>query len=282
VLGLVAKTVSGVDVRDELSVEDIDIRSFGHNVRRNVRRRSDLNHHTVIDLRTQLVGGLDHDEVLRPYRTARLVSSSAEVLAARRLQADIYLANGFVSEEDVTTAGTLSTAVDSWSDTCTYFAVIRDGVAVATARQIRSEDPDQLPALKLNDLYPEDLFRIRYLPPGSAVEISALARHRGAKSSDVVAIYARMWRESLERKHRAWVMAVDVKVFELLRKIICGNAIRPIGPAQEYMGSMVLPAVIWCDELNPEQRRRARLATDSSGFGSLLPRLFPQPTGGPR
>jgi N-acyl amino acid synthase FeeM len=282
VLSLITKSVSDRDVRTEVGAKDGHNRGFGHNVRRNVRRRSDLNFHNLLDLRTQLVGELDSDEVLRPYRTARLVSSGADVLAARRLQAEIYVANGFVSEQDVTTSGTLSTAVDSWSDDCTYFAVMRDGAAVATARQIRSADPDELPALALDGLYPEDLYRIRYLPAGSAVEISALARHRGAKSSDVVAIYARMWRESLERRHRAWVMAVDVKVFELLRKMICGNAIRPIGPQQDYMGSMVVPAVIWCDELNPEQRRRARLAADSTGFGSLLPRLFPQPTGGLR
>jgi N-acyl amino acid synthase FeeM len=279
---LVAKSLSGMDVRSEVGAKNGQHHGFGHGVRRNVRRRSDLNFHHLIDLRDQLVGELDADVVLRPYRTARLVGSSAEVLAARRLQAEVYLASGFVSAEDVTPAGTLSAGVDSWSDSCTYFAVMRDGAAVATARQIHSPDPDRLPAFGLDGLYPEDLYRIRYLPAGSAVEISALARHRSAKSSDVVAIYSRMWRESLERKHRAWVMAVDVKVFELLRKMICGSAIRPIGPPQDYMGSMVVPAVIWCDELNPEQRRRARLAADSTGFGSLLPRLFPQPTGGPR
>jgi N-acyl amino acid synthase FeeM len=271
-----------MDVRSEAGTKHGAVQGFGHSMRRNVRRRSDLKFHNVIDLRDQLVGELDADVVLRPYRTARLLRSSEEVLAARRLQADIYLANGFVSAEDVTTAGTLGTGVDPWSDTCTYFAVMRDGAAVATARQIHSEDPDRLPALSLEGLYPEDLYRIRYLAPGSAVEISALARHRSANSSDVVAIYSRMWRESLERKHSAWVMAVDVKVFELLRTVICGNAIRPIGPTQDYMGSMVVPAVIWCDELNPEQRRRARQAPNSTGLGTLLPRLFPQPTGGSR
>jgi hypothetical protein len=278
---LVTRTVSGANVRSEIGAEYDHVYGFGRGGRRSVRRRSDRNHN-VIDLRDQLVGGLDPDVALRPYRTARLLRTNDEVLAARRLQADIYLANGFITTEDVTAAGTLSTAVDSWSDTCTWFAVMREGAAVATARQICSADPDRLPALGLDGLYPEDLYRIRYLPPGSAVEISALARHRGANSSDVVAIYSRMWRESLVRKHRAWVMAVDVKVFELLRTVICGNAIRPIGPPQEYMGSMVLPAVIWCDELNPEQRRRARAASNSNGLTALLPRLFPQPTGGPR
>lgn len=215
------------------------------------------------------------------YRVARLLTAEPEVLSARRLQAEVFLASGYIRAQDLAADGTIDVRVDPWAADSTCFAVIRRGTAVATARQIGLDDARRLPALRLPGLDPDPARRLRELPPGTAVEISGLARRPDAARSDVVAVYVRMWQESLARGHRAWVMAVDLRVFEMLRDLLCGRAIRRIGPAQDYWGSAVVPAVIWCDELNPEQRRMARLAGAADPFRSLLPDLFEHPAGAP-
>lgn len=263
---MVTHSALDIDIRDEIEVRtDIDSQTA----------------HRVIDLRETPGIQLDDDAdlVLRPYRTARRLSSDAEILAARRLNAEVYLASGFISITDIGADGTIDSSLDGWSSASDYFAVMRDGSAVATARQITSGEPDRLPALSLADLAASEVQMIRDLPAGSAVEISGLARSSDTPSSDVVAVYVRMWRESLLRRHRVWVMGVDVRVFELLRALLCGAAIRRIGPDQEYLGSKVVPAVIWCDELSSEQRRLADLASSPTSLQALLPRLFPHPSG---
>jgi hypothetical protein len=161
--------------------------------------------------------------------------------------------------------------------------VSRDGAVIATARQICIADPEQLPALRRSGLDATEVAGILDLAPGAVVEISALASRRGrARTADVTSVYVRMWQESIERPHRVWVMAVDQRLFDHLRDAFCGKAIRPIGPAQDYLGSIVVPAVVWCDELSPEQHRLARSATAAQQLRSLLPRLFPPPVGAPR
>jgi hypothetical protein len=42
---------------------------------------------------------------------------------------------------------------------------------------------------------------------------------------------------------------------------------------------VVVPAVLWCDELYPEQQRMAQSADDPRSLPALLPRLFSPPVG---
>ena len=70
-------------------------------------------------------------------------------------------------------------------------------------------------------------------------------------------------------------MAVDVRVFEQLRRLVCGEALLPLGPTQMYMGSEVVPAVIWFDVVAREQLRMARAAGPDMPLHALLPLLFP-------
>jgi hypothetical protein len=158
----------------------------------------------------------------------------------------------------------------------TYFGVFRGNSLMVTVRQISPAQNRDLPALGFRGLVAAEVGKIRDLPAGAVVEISGLARRRGAFSTDVVAAYVRMWKESIERRHQAWVMVVDVPFFRHLRNALCGKALRRIGPEQGYFGSVVVPAVLWCDELGPEQREMARSA---KGMTPLLPRLFPPPVG---
>ena len=70
---------------------------------------------------------------------------------------------------------------DAWASPLPFWLIVL-GTAIATARQIASADPDRLPALSLADLAADEVRRIRDLPAGSAVEISALARRSGTPS----------------------------------------------------------------------------------------------------
>jgi hypothetical protein len=268
---MVTHVPNGIDIRSDIEKEI-------HLPQPRVALPTDGTAHTVIDLREMPAHGLADDLELHPYRTARLLSSDTEILAARRLQADVFVASGFISAADVTADGIAGTGVDPWAGSSEYFAVMRDGAAVATARQITLPDSDRLPALSLGNLADNELHRIHDLPSKAVAEISGLARRRDALSSDVVAVYVSMWQESMRREHQVWVMAVDVRVFDLLQNAMCGKAIRKIGAAQHYMGSSVVPAVIWFDELNPEHLRLADLARGTAAFPTLLPRLFPRPS----
>jgi hypothetical protein len=232
----------------------------------------------VIDLEAAADAEGDAESVLRPYRTGRLLTSEVEILQARRLHAAVFLDRHFIAPQDIADDGTIGPAKDPWPANSTYFAVYRGGVVVATARQISLARPADLAAVRRPGLDPREVARILALPSSEVVEISALAARRGlAQGSDVTAVYVRMWQESLTRGHQVWVMAVDVGVFARLRHLFCGDAIRPIGPHQHYLGSTVVPAVLWCHDVGPEQHRLARAAGDAQPFRKLLPRLFPPP-----
>lgn len=239
---------------------------------------ADLVHRQVLDLEraAEVAGAAEADEVLRPFRIARKLTSDDEILQARRLHATVFLAKGFVSAEDLAPDGTLAAATDPWPGASSYFGVSRDGSLTATARQIARTALD-LPTLGLDGLSASELRRIDAVPPETVVEISALARHRRARSCDVTAVYVRMWQESVLRRHRVWLMAVDLPLFSYLTRFFCGRALRPIGPDQVYLGSAVVPAVLWCDELGPEQRRMSASAHGEHSLRALLPRLFPDP-----
>lgn len=262
--------------REGMDVTRVSTSAAGAGARNAV---ADTGDDRVIDLREAPRIEMDDDPVLDPYRTARRLTSVEDVLAARRLQAAVYVARGFISPADVGVDGTISAAVDPWSGRSTHFGVVRETVAVAVARQIAVQDLGALPSLRLAGLAGEEVGRIRGLAPRQVVEISGLARGSRTPSSDVVAVYVSMWLWSLNR-HRVWVMAVDVRVFKLLRVLICGHALRQIGPVQPYMGSPVVPAVLWCADLAAEQRRLAGQAR-GTGLRSLLPRLFPKGSGIP-
>jgi hypothetical protein len=274
---------NGVTVGSEVEVRDVSDEPTDLQVRPGDEPPRTPGSARVIDLQQAADVDLGLDPVLQPYRTARILTSDVEILEARRLHASVYVANGFIAPEDVGPDGTIGAGKDPWPAVSCYFAVTRGGAVMATARQISIATPEELPALRRSGLDAIEVARILDRAPGAVVEISALAARRGsARSSDVTAVYVRMWQESIERRHRVWVMAVDQRLFVHLRNAFCGRAIRPIGPAQDYLGSIVVPAVVWCDELNPEQHRLARSATAAEPLRSLLPRLFPPPVGASR
>ncbi len=231
----------------------------------------------TIDLRAVEPDSPSLDERLTPYRMAQRLTTAADILRARRLHAAVFVNKGFISPEDLAPDGSIGEGKDPWRDTSSYFGVSRDGAVVATARQISLPDHRRLPALTLAGLAKDALAPVLALPPARVVEISALARDPGGRSSDVAAVYVRMWEESLALGHRAWVMAVDVPVFTYLSRFFAGDAIQPLGPEQHYLGSAVLPAVIWFQDVPTAIRRLAQDSRHRRDIRPLLPQLFPDP-----
>jgi hypothetical protein len=227
-----------------------------------------------IDLRDRAGDLAVQEHELAPYLVGRLISSTWEVQQARRLHAATYLSRGFVTTDEVLGDGTLDPRVDPWTERSTYFAV-RDGDSlVATSRQISTGDLRQMPALRLADQASATSRAILRLGSGQVVEISGLARRPDAQRTVATALYVRMWRHSIEMGHRAWVMAVDLPLYQQLRKMICGEALHPLGPQLDYMGSTVVPAAMFLDETSREHRRLASSAGRRWPICRLLPSLF--------
>lgn len=215
---------------------------------------------------------------LAPFQTGRLLTSADQILAARRLHASVYLAKRFIQQSDLAPDGTISATIDPWHARSTHFGVLRRGEMVATARHIAVSSPYGLPALHLQDLHGAALEAIGSLPHSSVVEISALARSPRATSDDVMALYVSMWQRSMTLHHQVWVLAVDRPVFHYLRRYFCGHAVRAIGPEQYYLGSIVVPAVIWTHDVAAEHRRLAETVHDGWPMRPLLPTLFDRPS----
>jgi hypothetical protein len=215
------------------------------------------------------------EDLLGAYRRGTLLERDEEVLAARRLHADVFVASGFVGLEDVAPDGTLAPSVDPYPGMSTYVGVLDDRGLRATARQIVLPDAADLPALRFAGLDPVEVRRLTLVPASGVTEISALARASGATAADVISVYTAMWANSLRAGHHVWVMGVDRTVFRLLRHQIAGDVLHAIGPTQDYLGSASVPAVLWLDELRPELLRRAAAA--DAPLTRLLPELFPAP-----
>lgn len=224
----------------------------------------------VVDLREGAQG-----TELQPYLTGRMLTAPAEVLAAKVLHARVYVARGWVPEGAVGADGTFGVEADPWSSSADWFGSVRGGEVYAAARTLAARELDRLPSLRLAGIPALERRVLSEMRADAVVEISALARAADAAPSDVPAVIAAMWRESLRRGHEAWLMAVDVAVFEMLRRRVVGAAIRAIGPRQPYLGSDVVPAVIRFEDLAPAQLELGRRHRGPDPLPALLPRLFP-------
>ena len=206
--------------------------------------------------------------------TVEQVRTDEDVWDARRLHADVYLERHYVEPPDLR-GGVLSADVDPWAGISTYF-IARDHHRhpVGVGRQIQFDDPGRLPAMSLSNL--DDVARRHVLRQGghAVVEISALAVRRRAPRFTSLALYAAMWARSIEQEHTAWVMAIHPS---LARSIVgsLGPVISPLGPPQWFMGSDVIPGIIWTD------RGAGIVACAAAGhklapLRARLPELFPE------
>lgn len=174
---------------------------------------------------------------------------------AKKLHARIYLAHGFVSENDVSPDGYLVEGTDPHQNHADYFVVI-DNVhdeVVALVRQIHQRAGHQLPVLS----YRLSKKRYAHTHRHDIVEISAFAKKPGVDSRVTILLFAEMLRHSRQNGHQYWVFACDSQVYRRL-KTLFGRLLQKTGPEVFYMGSKVIPAEVDLDRALGQLHRNYR------------------------
>jgi len=182
---------------------------------------------------------------LRPSTACRaeVLSSPADIDAARRLQAERYVAYGYVDR--LSAAGVID---DPWASSAVYFGVrADDGRFVGVSRLIPAASCEQLPvagAFEFNNPWAD---RLRAFEPSLVAEPSALTVCPTAWGSDglgtVDALMGAMSTYSLAFGQRFWVAAIDARVLRMLRRRH-GFRFETIGASRDYLGSLTVPVVL--------------------------------------
>jgi hypothetical protein len=176
------------------------------------------------------------------------VNNHDHLLAAKKLHAKVYLERGFVGARDVDKNDILTTKKDPYQGHSVYFLVIdkKTKEVIATARQILAlpgQEHESFPLVKYTSLYTKAYDMISAHDPKLCVEISGLAKKRGASKLAPLLLYRAMWHYSLKQHHTLWLLTCDVRLFARL-KLLFGPAILRVGRTNFYLGSDVVPAVL--------------------------------------
>lgn len=176
------------------------------------------------------------------------VETSGQLLAAKKLHAKVYVDRGFVDARHLNNDAILDSKADPYQHHSVYFLVAskKNGEVVATARQIYATPRlgnQSFPLLKHTDLYARALRAVSRHDANKCVEISGLAKKRGASKIAPLLLYRALWHYSLQQKHSLWLLTCDVRLFERL-KLLFGPAIQRVGRTTFYLGSDVVPAIL--------------------------------------
>lgn len=187
---------------------------------------------------------LSKPETSHMYKVYRLsLDDTEDLLAAKMLHAGVYLSRGFIDETDIRD-GIIHEQSDPHQLHAEYFVVKRKGEVVALARQIvykgDGDHDDSFPLLSNAIIHERSRRRLASVAPIEVVEISALAKKRGESSVAPLILYRALWRHSLRSKHRIWIMACDVRLYERL-KLLFGPALTVIGKRTHYKGGDIIP-----------------------------------------
>ena len=199
------------------------------------------------------------------YKVSQVGPDSEDFIAAKKLHASVYLAKDFVSESDLE-EDIIHHRSDPHQNHAEYFVVKRRNVVVAVARQIVykgvGEHHESYPVLSKAIIFERSRQRIISHHPKEIVEISALVKMKGESSIVPLLLYRALWRHSYKKKHRLWIMACDVRLYERL-KILFGATLTRIGQRTPYKGGDVIPVAI---DLPRAYNYVRKLASTSSGM----------------
>lgn len=190
---------------------------------------------------------LSNTSIAKYYTAKQLEQHDVDDLrAAKRLHASVYLARGFIEQTDVRD-GMIHDMSDPHQHHSQYFVVKRGDEVVGVARQItyKGTGPhhESFPALEEAALHVRSKQRIRAMHPHELTEISALVKKSGESSIVPLLLYRVLWRHSLRARHRVWIMACDVRLYQRL-KLLFGPALTRIGQKTHYHGGDVIPAAL--------------------------------------
>ncbi len=169
-----------------------------------------------------------------------------ELIDAKKLHVDVYLSRDFISHTDVLD-GVMHLDADPHQEHSDYFVVQREGDVVGLARQIvykgRGKHHESFPVLEKAHIHKRSINRILNHHPTEIVEISALVKKSGESTVVPLLLYRALWFHSWDAKHRLWVMACDVRLYQRL-KMLFGPALTVIGRRTPYQGGDVIPVAL--------------------------------------
>ncbi|TAK89251.1 hypothetical protein EPO04_04125 [Patescibacteria group bacterium] len=184
--------------------------------------------------------------------------------AAQRLHAEVYLAKGYIYEQDVNGDGKINDIADPHKDGSTYFVTTRINEGgkeevVASARHIRSHKKggSDLPLLQQASIEQKYRQEIQGYLPSQCVEVSALVKRRGFGMVASLLLYREMWRHSRDRGDKLWLMACSPALLKRLQQLF-GSTLIQIGPPTPYTGEEIIPVMLKVEEGEARLRREAR------------------------
>lgn len=183
-----------------------------------------------------------------PYK-ALLASTPEDIDEARRLHANAFLKHGYISEKDVDPRGIMNPEVDPYHAHSKYFIVVDtslDDEIVGSVRLIMPKKGlgyDSFQMMVKSDLYKGEKSIIKAHSLDSIVEVSGLAKKRGAPSIIPMYLYRKIWHYSLEHGIEIWLMIINVKAQKPIRRIF-GSTFKIVGHTVDYMNTPVTPITI--------------------------------------
>lgn len=197
------------------------------------------------------------------YKVSTVHNDDKETLQkAKALHAKTYLRVGFLDEGDIE-ADYISLNSDPHQLHARYFVITdKQGEVVATCRQIYYEETRRTRSFPIFDnvqLWPEYEDILRYASHAQVVEISGLSKVKGTPSFLPLLLYRHMWQYSIKNDHEMWLMALDTRLFDRLKRFF-GSGMVQVADIANYKGGDVVPSI-----LSPQPAFRELLETSSRG-----------------
>ena len=197
---------------------------------------------------------------------------------AQAIHTEVYLANRFISEDQLDPEGVF---IDEYSSRSDYVVSEKDNRRSA-CRYIHASKKGgilSLPTAQHFSVNPQiikeaaGIHRLSDLKPREVIEVSGLASVRldgeteySSQSSKLDAtrlLYASILRHSLDGGHKLWLLNTDKYLLRSLELLIGKEQIHRLGEEAEYMGPPTIPVAI-----NPQDVVRAAFA-DTTNFGVM-------------
>lgn len=175
--------------------------------------------------------------------------------AARKMTAHYYLQRHFVTPDQLDAGGRITEAHDPYLSQAEYYVIRNtdtDAIA-ATCRKIHynaDKDEAAFPLFEhLDQLYPDKVAKLRDIGFRNVAELSSLVKNpqEDVDGQAVLTLYRQLfqnaWRADNEGREAAYIMACNPKLYKRLR-FLFGDLVEQLGPALEYPGQEVVPAMI--------------------------------------
>lgn len=203
-------------------------------------------------------------------------NNTAIVHEAQQVHTEVYLAKGFISEEQLNEEHLY---VDEYTDRSETI-LIKTGNKETTIRIIHTDKNQgllSLPTAKNFSVDPEvvksvaHVSRLSALKQRDVVEISGLASMKIDSETSAADVfdatrqaYATGLRRSLDQGHKLWIMNIDERLNQSLKMILGKDSLHDAGEEKQYIGPPTKPVV-----LNPQDIVTSILKGSNTRFSEM-------------